>query len=166
MNLRELYTELILEHSRNSENKRHLECATCTKRGHNPSCGDEITIELLVEEGLIKDAAFVGSGCAISQASTSMMIDLIKGRSAGEAQKLADVFLGMIRREIKSEAELAILEEAVAFQNIANMPARVQCAVLAWHTFKAALAAPKPLAGAPAKHGVWDQVNGAFGLGR
>ena len=139
MNLDALYTDLILEHSRNCENKRRLECATCSKRGHNPSCGDDITIELLLEEGQILDAAFTGNGCAISQASTSMMIDLVKGRSAEEVQKLTDIFLKMIRREIKNEEELEILDEAIAFQNISNMPARVKCAVLAWHTLKEAI---------------------------
>lgn len=139
MDLNALYTELILEHSRNCENKRHLHCATCSQRGHNPSCGDDITIELLVEDGKIVDAAFTGNGCAISQASTSIMIDLIRGRSAEEAQGLADIFLGMIKREISSEEELELLEEAVAFQNISNMPARVKCAVLAWHTLTEAM---------------------------
>ena len=139
MNLSSLYTELILEHSRNCENKRQLECATCSKRGHNPSCGDDITIELLMEDGKIVDAAFTGSGCAISQASTSMMIDLVKGRSAEEAEELSQIFLGMIKREIKTEEELELLEEVIAFQNISNMPARVKCAVLAWHTLTEAI---------------------------
>ncbi len=139
MDLSALYTELILEHSQKSEHKRQLKTSTCSERGHNPSCGDDITIELLVEDGKIVDAAFTGSGCAISQASTSMMIDLIKGRSAEEAQTLAYIFLGMIKREISSEAELELLEEAIAFQNVSNMPARVKCAVLAWHTLTEAM---------------------------
>ncbi|NMB20420.1 MAG: SUF system NifU family Fe-S cluster assembly protein [Firmicutes bacterium] len=139
MDLSALYTELILEHSQKSEHKRQLKTSTCSERGHNPSCGDDITIELLVEDGKIVDAAFTGSGCAISQASTSMMIDLIKGRSAEEAQTLANIFLGMIKREISSEAELELLEEAIAFQNVSNMPARVKCAVLAWHTLTEAM---------------------------
>lgn len=134
MSLSSLYTELILEHSRNCENKRNLECATCTKRGYNPSCGDDITIELLMEEGKVIDAAFSGDGCAISQASTSMMIDLIKGRTSEEVQKLVQIFFGMIKKEIEKEEDLDLLEEAIAFQNISNMPARVKCAVLAWHT--------------------------------
>ncbi len=139
MNLDSLYTQLILEHSRNCANKRHLECATCARRGFNPSCGDDITIELLLQKGKIVDAAFTGDGCAISQASTSMMINLIKGRSAEEAKDLTAIFLRMIRREIKSDEELALLEEAIAFQNISNMPARVKCAVLAWHTLLRAI---------------------------
>ena len=85
MSLTDIYTELIAEHSRSTENKHELAGATIKERGHNPSCGDEITLELIVEAGKIKDAAFTGVGCAISQASTSMMIDLVKGKSVEEA---------------------------------------------------------------------------------
>ena len=79
MNLDSIYTELIAEHSRSTVNKHHLEHPSCSLKGHNPSCGDEITLELQVADGRIRDASFTGVGCAISQASTSMMIDLIKG---------------------------------------------------------------------------------------
>ena len=87
----------------------------------------------------MKDAAYTGSGCAISQASASMMIDIIKGKSVDEAFRLVDIFLGMIKKEVTDEAELEELEDAIALQNISNMPARVKCAVLAWHTLKEAL---------------------------
>jgi len=136
MDLNQLYTELILEHSQNSENKKHLNHANCSERGHNPSCGDDIILELVCNGNRIEDASFTGNGCAISQASTSIMIDLIKGKSKDEAEKLADIFLGMIKKEIVDENELEILEEAIAFKNISNMPARVKCATLAWHTLK------------------------------
>lgn len=139
MNLNALYSELILEHSRNQANKRHLDRPTCRKRGHNPSCGDDITIELQTKNGRIMDAAFTGSGCAISQASTSIMVELIRGQSIEEAQKLAMIFLGMIKKEIQSDEELDLLDQAIAFQNISNMPARVKCAVLAWHTLNQAI---------------------------
>lgn len=134
MDLNQLYTELILEHSQNSENKKHLDHADCCKRGHNPSCGDDITLELKLSDDKIEDAAFTGYGCAISQASTSIMIDLIKGKSIKEAKKLADTFISMIKKEITEDNELEVLENAIAFQNISNMPARVKCAALAWHT--------------------------------
>ena len=78
MALEDIYTELIGEHSRNPENKHHLAHATCALKGHNPSCGDEITLELQIENGVVKDASFTGVGCAISQASTDIMIDLIR----------------------------------------------------------------------------------------
>ena len=86
MALEDIYTELIGEHSRNPENKHHLEQATCCLKGHNPSCGDEITLELKVENRIVKDASFTGVGCAISQASTDIMIDLIRGQSVEKAR--------------------------------------------------------------------------------
>lgn len=140
MPLADIYTELIAEESRNTENRRKLTQATHTLKGKNPSCGDEITLELCIKNGKIEDAAFSGIGCAISQASTSMMIDLIKGKTVEEAKELSDSFRKMIRREITDEEELAPLEDTIAFKPIANMPARVKCAVLPWHTLKNSLA--------------------------
>ena len=137
--LEEIYTEVITEHSRCQENKHPLECATCCRKGHNPSCGDEITLELQVEEGIVKDAAFTGAGCAISQASTDIMIDLMRGKTVEEAKALTEKFMAMIKREITDEEELEDLEEAIALKNISNMPARVKCALLAWRTLHEAL---------------------------
>lgn len=139
MGLESIYNELILEHSQSSHNKKHLDCANCTLRGHNPTCGDDITLELNINNGTVKEAAFTGSGCAISQASTSMMIDLINGKSVEEAKTLAHTFLAMIKKEIEDESDLMILEDALALSNISNMPARVKCAVLPWHTLIEAL---------------------------
>lgn len=135
-----IYTELIAEHSRSTENKHHLDCPSICLKGRNPSCGDEISLEFQVEDGIIKDASFVGIGCAISQASTSIMIDLIKGEPVEKAKHLAELFLKMIKREITDEEELEELDEALALKNIANMPARVKCAVLSWHTLDEAFA--------------------------
>lgn len=129
-----IYTELIAEHSRSTENRRHLQLPTVTQKGRNPSCGDEITLELQVEDGIIRDAAYAGTGCAISQASTSIMIDLVKGEPVAEARRLADLFLKMIKGEITDEEELADLDEALVLKNISRMPARVKCAVLSWRT--------------------------------
>lgn len=139
MALEDIYTELIGEHSRNPENKHPLPHATCSLKGHNPSCGDEITLFLEVENGIVKDAAFAGVGCAISQASTDIMIDLVRGETVERARALAKKFIAMIKREITDEAELEELEDAMALQNVSNMPARVKCAVLAWHTLDDAL---------------------------
>lgn len=139
MDLSQIYTELIMEYSQDTTNKRHLDCATCRERGHNPSCGDDIELELKLNGDIIEEAAFTGSGCAISQASTSMMIDLITGKSKKEALELVETFIGMIKREITDDSELEKLEEAIALKNISNMPARVKCAVLAWHTLKEAI---------------------------
>lgn len=134
--LGDLYTEVIGEHSRSPENKGELAAATVRERGHNPSCGDEITLELLIEGDIIKDAAFTGVGCAISQASTDIMIDLMRGKTVEEAKRLAELFTSMIKREVTDDAALEELDEAIALKNISNMPARVKCAVLAWHTLE------------------------------
>jgi len=137
--LENIYTELIAEHSQSRDNRRHLEHATISERGHNPSCGDEITLELEVAGGVIKDAAFSGTGCAISQASTDMMIELMRGKTVDEAQRLAELFIKMIQGEVTNDAELDALDEAAALKNISTMPARVKCATLAWHTLDTAV---------------------------
>lgn len=139
--LGDLYTEVIGEHSRAPENKGTLASATVCERGHNPSCGDEITLELAIADGIIVDGAFSGVGCAISQASTDIMIDLMRGKSVKEAQRLVQLFTAMIKREVTDDDVLKELDEAVAFKNISNMPARVKCAVLAWRTLEDVLRA-------------------------
>lgn len=135
MDIRDIYTQIITEESRNSKNKRYLNHPTHEEKGHNPSCGDEITLQLQIENGVIKDASYVGIGCAISQASTSLMIDLVKGKTLEEAKKLCEIFLAMITEGLEGD-ELKLLKDAVALKNISTMPARVKCAVLAWHTLK------------------------------
>lgn len=135
----QFYSDLILEHNRDKRNKRELTSFDLEEHGHNPSCGDDLTLRVKIDKDIITDAAYQGSGCAISQASASMMIDVIKGKTVEEALKLVDTFLGMIKREITDESELEQLEEAIALKNISNMPARVKCAVLAWHTLKTAI---------------------------
>ena len=132
--LTEVYNELIMEHSMNSYNKKKLENVTCSEIGHNPNCGDEITLELKLNGDIIEDMAFSGHGCAISQASTSIMIDTLKGKTIGEAKQIIKTFIDMIKRETKDEEELKKLEDAIAFKNVSNMPSRVKCALLAWHT--------------------------------
>lgn len=139
MDLNSIYTEIIMEHNKNRQNKRDMTEPDITERGHNPSCGDDISLHLKLDGDIISDASYTGTGCAISQASTSIMIDLIKGMTVKEALNLVEIFIGMIKKEIGDEDELEKLEDAVAFQNISNMPARVKCAVLAWHTLKEAL---------------------------
>ena len=134
--LTDVYNELIMEHSMNSYNKRKLECATCASLGHNPNCGDEIELELKLNGNIIEDLAFTGHGCAISQASTSIMIDTLRGKTIKEAREIIKIFIEMIKRETKDEKELKKLEDAIAFKNVSNMPARVKCALLAWHTIE------------------------------
>lgn len=134
--LDDIYNDLIMEHSMNSYNKRKLDDADYCEMGHNPSCGDEISLELKLNGDVIEDMAFTGHGCAISQASTSIMIDTLKGKTIAEAREIIKTFIEMIKREITDEAELEKLEDAIAFKNISNMPARVKCALLAWHTIE------------------------------
>lgn len=134
--LSQMYNELIMEHSMNSYNKKKLEKADYSELGHNPNCGDEIEIEVKLKGNTIEDMAFTGHGCAISQASTSIMIDTLKGKTIEEAKEIIKTFIEMIKRETTSEEELEKLEDAIAFRNISNMPARVKCALLAWHTIE------------------------------
>ncbi len=133
-NLDELYNDIIMEHSMNSYNKKKMSNADFSEIGHNPNCGDEITLEMKMNGDVIEDMAFSGHGCAISQASTSVMIDTLRGKNIYEAKEIIRIFIEMIKRETKDEAELEKLEDAIAFKNVSNMPARVKCALLAWHT--------------------------------
>ena len=134
--LTEVYNELIMEHSMNSYNKKKLEGADYSEIGHNPNCGDEIKLEIKVNGDVIEDLAFTGHGCAISQASTSIMIDTLRGKKIKEAKEIVKTFIEMIKRETTNEEQLKKLEDAIAFKNVSNMPARVKCALLAWHTIE------------------------------
>jgi len=134
MNLNELYTQIITENSRSKENRHPVEGATHSLEGVNPSCGDELTLQLRVENNVIEEASFTGHGCAISQASADIMADLITGETVEEARRLAELFLAMIRGEKLSEDDLEDLDEAAQLQDISHMPARVKCAELAWRT--------------------------------
>ena len=134
--LDELYNDLIMEHSMNSYNKKKLDKCDFCEMGHNPNCGDEISLEMKLNGNIIENLAFTGHGCAISQASTSIMIDTLRGKTIEEAKDIIKTFIEMIKRETKSEEELKKLEDAIAFKNVSNMPARVKCALLAWHTIE------------------------------
>ena len=135
-NLESMYTDIIMEQSTATYNKHELNDKTDSEHGHNPSCGDDITLEIKMDGDKILDLAFTGHGCAISQASTSIMIDVLKGKSKEEALKLIKIFLKMVKRENVSEEELDSIKDARALQNISNMPARVKCAELAWYTME------------------------------
>lgn len=129
------YNEILIEHNLHPEHKHDLPDANLVLEGVNPSCGDDIWLKLKVEDRMITDGAFVGDGCAVSQASADMMLDLIIGKSKEDALKLADIFFGMIKGEVSDE-ELDSLEEASVLKDVAHMPARVKCAVLGWHTME------------------------------
>ena len=134
--LTEVYNDLIMEHSMNSYNKKKLKDANYCEIGHNPNCGDEITLELKINNNIIEDMTFLGHGCAISQASTSIMIDTLRGKTIEQAKEIIKTFIEMIKRETTNEEQLKKLEDAIAFKNVSNMPARVKCALLAWHTLE------------------------------
>ena len=135
-NLEEVYNDLIMEHSMNSYNKKNLSSCDFKELGHNPSCGDEISLEVKMNGDVIEDMAFTGHGCAISQASTSIMIDTLRGKTIEEAKVIIKSFINMIKREELTPEEIEKLEDAIAFKNISHMPARVKCALLAWHTLE------------------------------
>lgn len=132
------YNEILTDHNLHPGHKHDLPDADLVLEGVNPSCGDDIFLKLKVKDGKITDGAFEGDGCAISQASTDMMLDLIIGKSIEEALNLAEIFLRMIKGQITSE-EKDQLEEAGILEDISHMPSRVKCAVLGWHTMEEVL---------------------------
>ena len=129
------YNEILIDHNQNPYHKHALPDANMTLEGVNPSCGDDIILQLKVEDGVIRDGSFEGDGCAISQASADIMLDMIIGKPVEEAQRLSALFLKMIRGGCTPE-EIDELEEAGALSDISHMPARVKCAVLGWHTME------------------------------
>ena len=129
------YREVITEHNLRPSHKTPVEDPDVTLRGVNPSCGDDITLGLKIRDGRITEGGFTGEGCAISQASADMMLDLVIGKETEEALRLADIFLRMIRQEA-GEEEIEELEEAGFLTDVSHMPARVKCAVLGWHTLE------------------------------
>ncbi len=133
MELKSLYREILNEHNINPAHKTEMTDATHTLQGVNPSCGDNITLYLKSENGTITDGSFTGSGCAVSQASVDMMLDLVIGKSESEALRLCDSFMAMIRGEATGE-QIEELDEAGALQDISHMPSRVKCAQLGWRT--------------------------------
>ena len=143
MELKQLYREIVNEHNMHPVHKGKMENADLVLRGVNPSCGDDITLQLKIDGDVITDAMYEGSGCAISQASVDMMADQIIGKKKDEAIKLAGTFMGMIKGEVTDEESIEALDEAAALQDVAHMPARVKCAVLGWHTMQEMLEHPE-----------------------
>lgn len=137
MDMKQIYTQIVMEHARASAHRHDLADATASERGHNPSCGDDITLHIKREEKRIEALSFTGHGCAISQASTSLLCELVEGKTVEEAKDAIETFLAMIQGE---EQDDEILEEqlgdAVALKDISHMPQRVKCAVLAWRTLR------------------------------
>lgn len=137
--LRELYQEVILDHSKKPRNYLKLEGANRTAEGYNPLCGDVVTVYLQLEDDVIRKVGFQGSGCAISKASASMMTDSLKGKTAAEAQVLFERFHDLVTGGEDQEGDPAGLGKLAVFSGVREFPVRVKCATLAWHTMRAAL---------------------------
>ena len=137
--LSDLYQEVILDHNKNPRNYREIEGADKMAEGNNPLCGDQLKVFLDMENDKVADVSFIGSGCAISKASASMMTQAVKGKSREEAQVLFDEFHRMVRGELDEDVEGSHLGKLKIFAGVREFPARVKCASLSWHTMKAAL---------------------------
>jgi nitrogen fixation NifU-like protein len=138
--LRELYQEVILDHSRHPRHFGALDNATHKAEGYNPLCGDRVTVMLTLDaEGRVTDIKFQGKGCAISQASASLMTEMLAGRTLAEAQKLMDGFLHLVKGEEASGLPPDDREYLDVMSGLSEFPMRVKCATLAWHTFKNAV---------------------------
>jgi nitrogen fixation NifU-like protein len=132
----DLYQETILDHSKRPRNCHAMDDANRKAEGYNPLCGDKLKLFLKIEDGVVKDVSFVGSGCAISTASASLMTESLKGKSEEEAMKLLEKFHDLLTTDSPISKDLGKL---VVFCGVRDYPARVKCATLAWHTLKSAL---------------------------
>ena len=137
--IHELYQEVIMDHNRRPRNSQVLEDADMKAEGYNPLCGDEIALYLNVRGGIIEDVGIQVSGCAISKASASMMTEGIKGKTVEEAERIFDKFRGLIKGQELDDEDLNLLGDLEILSGVSRYPARIKCAVLSWHTFKAAL---------------------------
>ena len=137
--LRELYQDVILDHSKRPRNFRALGARACKAEGFNPLCGDRVTVYVDVEDGVLKDVTFQGSGCAISTAAASVMTEVLHGRSCAEAEALFDSFHALVTGDPRASSEADKLGKLAVFAGVSEFPTRVKCAVLAWHTLRAAL---------------------------
>jgi nitrogen fixation protein NifU and related proteins len=137
--LRELYQETILDHSRRPRNFRLIDDADRKAEGLNPLCGDRVTIFVRLEDGAMKDVSFQGSGCAISTASASMMTEKVKGKTAEEALSLFEGFHDLVTGKSDAAGNGSELGKLQVFSGVSEFPIRVKCATLAWHALKAAL---------------------------
>ncbi len=137
--LRELYQQVILDHNKSPRNFKKIENANHSAEGYNPLCGDKINLYLVIEDDVVKDVGFQGSGCAISKASASLMSSIIKGMKKEEAEKLFEKFHNLVTGNLTDEAEIEELGKLAVFAGVRDFPARVKCASLAWHTLISAL---------------------------
>ena len=137
--LQELYQQVVIDHYKHPRNYRKVEGANRTVEGYNPLCGDHLWIHMKVEDGVVKDVGFEGSGCAISKASASLMTESVKGKKQEEIEVLFKQFQDMVTG--KAEPDPDKLGKLAIFGGVRDFPTRVKCAILGWHTLKAALSA-------------------------
>ncbi len=137
MDLSALYQEVILDHNREPRNHHEMTCSTCEARGVNPLCGDKLTVYVKLVAGVIQDVSFLGEGCAISQASASLMTEALKGKTEAEVEALFEAFHTLLTEDDVKPANN--LGKLVIFEGVRAFPARVKCATLAWHALDAAL---------------------------
>ncbi len=137
--LNELYQEVILDHNKNPRNFGELPVFTNYAKGHNPLCGDQVDVYVLIENGIIKELKFSGSGCAISKASASIMTTLVTGKTVEEAKNLYDEFHKIVTSDIDEELNTTDFDKMSVFCGVREFPARVKCASLAWRTMISAL---------------------------
>ena len=137
--LHDLYQEVILDHNKRPRNFDPLPDATQSAKGHNPLCGDKLTLSLKISDGRIEKVAFEGSGCAISKASASLMTDAVKGQTIDDAIRLFDLFHQMVTTPIDQPIDEDAVGKLAVLGGVREFPARVKCASLSWHTLKAAL---------------------------
>jgi nitrogen fixation NifU-like protein len=136
---RELYQEVIIEHNKKPRNYGDLEPCTHHAHGLNPLCGDDIVLKVVVADGIVQDIRFLGQGCAISKASSSLMTVNVKGKPLAEAELMVEQFRAMIRGTLDTAVDPNILGKLSLFQSVKNLPSRVKCAVLPWATLHSAL---------------------------
>jgi nitrogen fixation NifU-like protein len=139
MDVRELYQSTILDHNKRPRNYRVPEHANREARGNNPLCGDQLTVHVELEDGVVKDVGFQGSGCAISRASASLMTESVKGRRLDEIERLFERFHGLLTGPPTGPVDASDLGKLAVFSGVREYPVRVKCATLAWHTVRAAL---------------------------
>ncbi|MGH9431490.1 MAG: Fe-S cluster assembly sulfur transfer protein SufU [Terriglobia bacterium] len=137
--LRDLYQEVVIDHSKHPRNFRKLEGANLSAQGYNPLCGDRVTVYVKFQDGRVQDIAFEGSGCAISTASTSIMTEALKGKTKVEAEALFEVFHDLVTGVYEPKAGSPGLGKLQVFSKVSDYPVRVKCATLAWHTMRSAL---------------------------
>ncbi len=136
MDLDKLYQKTILEYAAMKEHNHEIDNSTAVERGHNPSCGDDLTLIIKLKDDKVLDAAYIGKGCAISTASTNMMIEAIKGQSVAKTKLILKAFFDMMANKELSDEQYDLLGDAEILGFAANMPARIKCVTLSWHSLK------------------------------